>query len=228
MYLNAGAGSFDERVGLTGISWGGYLTSLAMSLDDRLKLAVPVYGCGFLGDNSAWVSTFEKLGSRPLTIGDAMRLNVRSTLSSIRSRPVMNSDAPPVARLSWTLGFAVVPLPAIRDSVGAGASEAQLTEPAANSVRPNSQHTRRFGARASESRWIVGKGVLGLGDADREVTETAPDEDCPRGMLCLPERSLGNVCGYATLRSGVLAGPCTDDAQCADLPRVLDQVILLV
>ncbi len=45
-----------RRIGITGISWGGYLTCIVAGLDDRLKVAVPVYGCGFLGDNSAWKS----------------------------------------------------------------------------------------------------------------------------------------------------------------------------
>ena len=43
-----------DRIGVTGISWGGYLTCLVAGVDDRLKCAVPVYGCGFLGDNSCW------------------------------------------------------------------------------------------------------------------------------------------------------------------------------
>ncbi len=43
-----------ERIGITGISWGGYLTCIVAGLDDRLKVAVPVYGCGYLGENSAW------------------------------------------------------------------------------------------------------------------------------------------------------------------------------
>lgn len=43
-----------QRTGITGISWGGYLTCLVASLDDRLKVAVPVYGCGFLAENSVW------------------------------------------------------------------------------------------------------------------------------------------------------------------------------
>jgi dienelactone hydrolase len=42
------------RTGLTGISWGGYLTCMVAGLDGRFKVAVPVYGCGFLGDNSVW------------------------------------------------------------------------------------------------------------------------------------------------------------------------------
>ena len=48
----------EERIGITGISWGGYLTSLVIGLDDRLGCAVPVYGCGFLHNNSAWMPTF--------------------------------------------------------------------------------------------------------------------------------------------------------------------------
>lgn len=43
-----------HRIGITGISWGGYLTCLVAGLDERLKVAVPVYGCGFLGENSVW------------------------------------------------------------------------------------------------------------------------------------------------------------------------------
>jgi len=43
-----------ERIGITGISWGGYLTCIVAGIDPRFKVAVPVYGCGFLGDNSVW------------------------------------------------------------------------------------------------------------------------------------------------------------------------------
>jgi dienelactone hydrolase len=46
-----------DRIGITGISWGGYLTCIVAGLDDRLKVAVPVYGCGYLGVNSAWKAT---------------------------------------------------------------------------------------------------------------------------------------------------------------------------
>lgn len=40
------------RIGLTGISWGGYLTCIVSGLDDRFQFAVPVYGCGHLGSES--------------------------------------------------------------------------------------------------------------------------------------------------------------------------------
>ena len=51
-----------DRIGVTGISWGGYLTSVVAGVDSRFQFAAPVYGCGYLGDNSVWLPAFEKLG----------------------------------------------------------------------------------------------------------------------------------------------------------------------
>lgn len=53
-----------ERTAVTGISWGGYLTCIVAGLDSRFKAAVPVYGCGFLAENSAWLHAFEKMGPK--------------------------------------------------------------------------------------------------------------------------------------------------------------------
>lgn len=50
-----------KRIGITGISWGGYLTCIVSGLDDRLKVAVPVYGCGFLDENSVLSPIFLKM-----------------------------------------------------------------------------------------------------------------------------------------------------------------------
>jgi dienelactone hydrolase len=52
------------RIGITGISWGGYLTSMVSGLDDRLKVAIPVYGCGFIYQNSPWAAAIDKLPER--------------------------------------------------------------------------------------------------------------------------------------------------------------------
>ena len=51
-----------QRIGVTGISWGGYLTCIVSGVDSRFRFAVPVYGCGFLGDNSTWLPEFQKMG----------------------------------------------------------------------------------------------------------------------------------------------------------------------
>lgn len=53
-----------DRIGVTGISWGGYLTSIVAGVDSRFQLAAPVYGCGFLGENSAWLPAFENMGQQ--------------------------------------------------------------------------------------------------------------------------------------------------------------------
>jgi len=52
-----------DRTAITGISWGGYLTCIVSGLDNRFKAAVPVYGCGFLHENSVWMKSNGQLGS---------------------------------------------------------------------------------------------------------------------------------------------------------------------
>ncbi len=37
----------SNRTALTGISWGGIITCTVSGLDERFKVAVPVYGCGY-------------------------------------------------------------------------------------------------------------------------------------------------------------------------------------
>jgi PhoPQ-activated pathogenicity-related protein len=39
---------------------GGYLTCIVSGLDNRFKAAVPVYGCGFLHENSVWLKWFNE------------------------------------------------------------------------------------------------------------------------------------------------------------------------
>jgi cephalosporin-C deacetylase-like acetyl esterase len=50
-----------DHTAVTGISWGGYLTCIVAGLDPRFKAAAPVYGCGFLHENSVWLPQFEKM-----------------------------------------------------------------------------------------------------------------------------------------------------------------------
>ena len=55
-----------HRVGVLGVSWGGFLTCIVAGLDDRACAAVPVYGCGFIHENSIWVD----LNFSKMTTGD--------------------------------------------------------------------------------------------------------------------------------------------------------------
>ncbi len=52
----------SQRIGLTGISWGGYLACITSGVDARFRFVAPVYGCGFLGDNSVWGDSFHAMG----------------------------------------------------------------------------------------------------------------------------------------------------------------------
>lgn len=52
----------SSRVGITGISWGGFLTCITAGVDARFRFAAPVYGCGFLGEDSVWLyNTFQSM-----------------------------------------------------------------------------------------------------------------------------------------------------------------------
>lgn len=46
-----------ERVGLTGVSWGGIISEIVAGVDNRFAFVAPVYGCGFLGEDSYWQET---------------------------------------------------------------------------------------------------------------------------------------------------------------------------
>lgn len=43
-----------DRIGLTGISWGGWLTCIAAGVDQRFRFVAPIYGCGFLAEHGDW------------------------------------------------------------------------------------------------------------------------------------------------------------------------------
>ena len=50
-----------KRIGITGISWGGYLTCIVAGLDNRLRAAVPVYGCGYLHEATGWTEALQAM-----------------------------------------------------------------------------------------------------------------------------------------------------------------------
>ena len=44
-----------RNIGLTGVSWGGFLTCILTAADPRFAYAVPVYGCGFNFERPYWI-----------------------------------------------------------------------------------------------------------------------------------------------------------------------------
>ncbi len=52
-----------ERIGVTGGSWGGYMTTMVAGLaGKRVKAAFSIYGCGFYDVGSFWTADLEALG----------------------------------------------------------------------------------------------------------------------------------------------------------------------
>lgn len=49
-----------ERIGATGISWGGYLSCILAGFDPKVKVVVPVFGCGFFHEHGAWEDLLNK------------------------------------------------------------------------------------------------------------------------------------------------------------------------
>lgn len=53
-----------DSVGIMGISWGGWLTSIVMGVDRRFRYAMPIYGCGFLQEDSFIAPNIKHLGPK--------------------------------------------------------------------------------------------------------------------------------------------------------------------
>lgn len=51
----------ENRIGVTGISWGGYLCGMVSGVDSRFRFAAPVYGCGFTTEH-AFAGSVKGLG----------------------------------------------------------------------------------------------------------------------------------------------------------------------
>lgn len=43
-----------DKIGITGISWGAFITNIVSGVDNRFKAIAPVYGAGYIYDDSVW------------------------------------------------------------------------------------------------------------------------------------------------------------------------------
>lgn len=105
----------SERTAVTGISWGGYLTCIVAGVDSRFRAAVPVYGCGFLHENSAWIDRLGHMSpeqrERWVTLWDPSRYLPAVTM--------------PILFVNGTNDFAY-PLDSYMKSIAAVSSEKQF------------------------------------------------------------------------------------------------------
>jgi dienelactone hydrolase len=60
-FLRAQAGVNKQKIGVTGVSWGGVSTCWATGLDPRFNWAAPVYGCGYLEESGCQLYDLNEL-----------------------------------------------------------------------------------------------------------------------------------------------------------------------
>ncbi|MBI4977358.1 MAG: acetylxylan esterase [Spirochaetes bacterium] len=146
-----------ERVGVTGISWGGYLTCVVSGLDDRFKCAIPVYGCGFYGDESAWTSTLKGMGEKGklwLSMWDASVYLAKSRL--------------PMLWVSGTIDH-FFPMPSLQKSYRLPKGPRNLA------IRVNMSHSHGAGWAPAEIDAFTGSFFNGTPPLTAVVSQTADD-----------------------------------------------------
>ena len=50
------------KIVITGVSWGGYITNIVAGVDNRFAALAPMYGSGFLYQDSCWATNEKKFG----------------------------------------------------------------------------------------------------------------------------------------------------------------------
>jgi len=122
-----------ERIGVTGISWGGYLTCIVAGVDDRFKFAVPVYGCGFLDEDSVWLGRFKSMGEQ----------NAGKWLGNWDPSVYLPNAKMPMLWVTGTVDFAY-PLSKVRKSYRLATGDRYL------SIQPGMKHSHPDGEVPAE------------------------------------------------------------------------------
>ncbi len=69
----------NDRIGITGISWGGVTTTTTIGVDNRFMFAAPVYGCGYLDQcRTGFGSSFS--GSTKSILWDPANFAAKATM----------------------------------------------------------------------------------------------------------------------------------------------------
>jgi hypothetical protein len=128
------------RIGLTGISWGGVITSTVAGLDTRFSHIIPVYGCGNLGHAESYlgrgikghIQYYEK-------VWDACLYLPHATMPSLW--------------ISWPEDphFPMINLKHSYESMGIGISDGEKMDNVMVSLIPGLQHGHAVGWRRAES-----------------------------------------------------------------------------
>ena len=57
----------ENKIGITGISWGGILTNVITGVDNRYAFSIPVYGCGYLQETPNYSNLLGQLSKAQQT-----------------------------------------------------------------------------------------------------------------------------------------------------------------
>jgi len=172
----------SDRIGLTGISWGGIIASIVAGVDARLRLVVPVYGAGR-------VALHNGFAEREKTNGDGARRWVELWDPS----NYLPEAAMPMLWLTGTNDFAF-PLSAVQESSRQTKGEATL------SFLLRMPHGQGDGAWPEEIRIFADhhlRGCAPLADiapptvTDGRVAAACRSEVIPREMRLLYTRDDG-------------------------------------
>lgn len=55
----------SSKIGITGVSWGGVITSLTIGYDNRFAFAIPIYGSGYLAQSMGRLGDLFRMGTNP-------------------------------------------------------------------------------------------------------------------------------------------------------------------
>jgi dienelactone hydrolase len=133
-----------SRTAVTGISWGGYLTCIVAGVDNRFRAAVPVYGCGFLQENSAWLDRFARMTP-------AQRKRWNTLWDPSQYLPAVSM---PILFVNGTNDFAY-PLDSYMKSYDVVPGEKQLR------ITVNMPHSHPAGWAPQEIGWFIDQHLLG-------------------------------------------------------------------
>lgn len=142
----------EERIGVTGISWGGVLASMVIGYDNRFAFAMPVYGTAYLGDGRP----FSEYGNEYV---DALWGAAHN----------LHNATMPILWLAW-LGDTFFCMEAYTKSLNA---TADLNEKTTLSVRPNWGHSHQS-AYQKDNHCVMFANSICFGDTAPVTFEEQP------------------------------------------------------
>lgn len=166
----------DGHVGLTGISWGGVITSLTMGFQPDFDFFIPIYGCAYLGQSKTWMNRY--FTPKTCAVWDATK-----RLDNVKV---------PILWLNWAEDTAF-------DIHTNSKSYLHTQDHAVMAMRYSMGHSHDLGWLPPES-YRFADGVLGRGKGVATITNYNQHGDTAQVTLSIPDdaKSVRAVIHYIT------------------------------